>query len=434
MKKKVFSDENGFYYEGASITTGGEGGTLNHRPKLGYTIYYNPLTKDKIAILDYDLELAKKSNNEKDIYHDELSYINNGYIKIRPPKKSSSLGCWTWSLEKFNQEKNNILIKQTKNGYSVLKKEYIPLNLIKNNNNEVICKIIKNLPIKSFINDISSAQGTADLSTLFPNKIFGYPKPLVLLKKLIGATETNIIANMDNKSNPDIILDFFSGSATTAHAVMQLNAEDGGRRKFIMVQLPELADEKSDAYKAGYKNICEIGKERIRRAGKKILQEWNDKNNDGNLLDNSDKLPPDLGFKVFKLDTSNLVKWDSTPTDNPNEIIDRMSLLKDTIKPDRTDLDMVYEVMLKTGIPLDSPITDTLIEEKKVYNVKNGDLQILICLDYGKTGITADDIRIMLDTLAPSKIVASEKSFKDDVELSNSYYILKDYGIEMKLL
>ncbi len=212
----------------------------------------------------------------------------------------------------------------------------------------------------------------------------------------------------------DIVLDFFSGSATTAHAVMQLNAEDVGNRQFIMVQLPEICDEKSEAYKAGYKNICEIGKERIRRAGAKIEK-------------------GDTGFKVFKLDTSNLVKWDSTPTQNTDEVYQRMSLLQETIKPDRNDLDVVYETMLKLGIPLDYSVTEVEVNDKKAYSIGE-DCLVLICLDYGKDGITAEDIKTMCDDYVPAKIVASEQAFKDDVALSNAHYILKDRNIEMKLL
>ena len=249
---------------------------------------------------------------------------------------------------------------------------------------------------------------TKYLNNMFGKRVFENPKSVNLLLKL-----SRFVTN-----NNDIILDFFSGSATTAHAVMQLNAEDGGNRQFIMVQLPELCDEKSEAFKAGYNNICEIGKERIRRAGAKIAEQ------NENV---------DTGFKVFKLDTSNLVKWDSTPTENTKELTQRMALLKDTIKPDRNDLDMVYETMLKLGIPLDYPVTEVSVNDKKAYSIGEECL-VLICLDYGKEGITADDVKTMCEEYVPAKIVASEQAFKDDVALSNAHYILKDHNIEMKLL
>ena len=265
------------------------------------------------------------------------------------------------------------------------------------------------MPYDTLLSDEAgtTAKGSLLLKELDMSKVFDYSKQLELIK---------FFANLCTKDN-DIILDFFSGSATTAHAVMQLNAEDGGNRKFIMVQLPELCDEKSEAYKQDYKNICEIGKERIRRAGAKI-HEQNES--------------VDTGFKVFKLDTSNLTLWDSTPTSSDDEVIQRMISMQDTIKLDRTDLDVVYEIMLKLGIPLDFPINEIQINDKKGYSIGENCL-VLVCLDYGKDGITPEDMEKMCEYL-PAKIVSSEKSFKDDTALSNAHYILKDRDIEMKLL
>lgn len=269
----------------------------------------------------------------------------------------------------------------------------------------------KKQPGNLWVNVEGNKKATRDIRELFDTvKTFDFPKPVDVIQKL------TTISTCPN--NDDIILDFFSGSATTAHAVMHLNAEDSGNRHFIMVQIPALCSDDTDAYKAGYKNICEIGKERIRRAGTKI-HEQNDS--------------VDTGFKVFKLDTSNLVKWDSTPTEDAEELTQRMSLLKETIKPDRNDLDMVYETMLKLGIPLDYKVTEVEVNDKKAYSIGE-DCLVLICLDYGKDGITAEDIKTMCDDYVPAKIVASEQAFKDDVALSNAHYILKDRQIEMKLL
>ena len=270
--------------------------------------------------------------------------------------------------------------------------------------------------ISNLWNDIDgNKKGSIELKDLFASKVFNNPKPIDMLKRMLQISKTK----------GEIILDFFSGSATTAHAVMQLNAEDGGNRQFIMVQLPELCDEKSEAYKAGYKNICDIGKERIRRAGKKLTE------NNGQLA-LEEKKPLDIGFKVFKLDTSNLVEWDSTPTQDEQVVAQRFSLLNETIKPDRNDLDVVYEVMIKMGIPLDYKVIPTEINDKKAYSIGE-DCLVLICLDYGKDGITPEDIKEMCE-LVPAKIVSSEQAFKDSTALSNAYYILKDKDIEMKLL
>lgn len=245
---------------------------------------------------------------------------------------------------------------------------------------------------------------------IFGEKYFDYSKPVKLIYNFVKS----IICE-----DSDIVLDFFSGSATTAHAIMQLNAEDGGNRQFIMVQLPELTDEKSEAYKAGYKNICEIGKERIRRAGAKIKAEHPE---------------VDTGFKVFKLDASNLIKWDDTPIldNNTQDLFTRMNNMVESIKTDRTELDVVYEVMLKLGIPVTYKIFETQVNGRKVYSIGEDGL-VLVCLDKSNGGITPEDITAMCD-LAPAKIVAAENAFKDDVTLSNAYYISKDKGIEVELL
>ena len=262
----------------------------------------------------------------------------------------------------------------------------------------------------------TTADGSAETLELFCKNVFDNPKPIGLIKHILSF----------NTEDDDIIIDFFAGSGTTAHAVMQLNSEDNQNRRFILVQLPALIEpdnKNSKTAQTAYEflveqgmknNLCEISKERIRRAGTKI--------NKG-----------DTGFKVFKLDTSNLVKWDSTPTEDKDEIYQRMSLLKETIKPDRNDLDVVYEVMLKLGIPLDYPIEEVSVNDKRAYSIGE-DCLVLICLDYGKDGITADDVKLMCEDYTPAKIVASEQAFKDDVSLSNAHYILKDHNIEMKLL
>ena len=241
------------------------------------------------------------------------------------------------------------------------------------------------------------------------NLPFDFAKAVEFIKYLLSTSS----------KNDDIILDFFSGSATTAHAVMQLNAEDGGKRQFIMVQLPELTDEKSEAFKAGYKNICEIGKERIRRAGAKIKEQ------------NADV---DVGFKVLKLDTSNLVKWDDTPLESSEtEILkERFDTMIKSLKIDRNELDVVYEVMLKLGIPATYKVTENNLNGRKVYSIGEEGL-ILVCLDGSNGGITPEDVTAMCE-LSPAKIVAAEEAFKDDVALSNAYYISKDSGVEIMLL
>lgn len=199
-------------------------------------------------------------------------------------------------------------------------------------------------------NNRSSGQ---ELTNLFGKTVFDYSKPSTLLKLLCQLNTNNI----------DIVLDFFSGSATTAHAVMKLNAEDGGNRKFIMVQLPEETDEKSEAYKVGYKNICEIGGERIRRAAKKIAEE----NPDAKF---------DSGFRVLKCDTSNMKEVYYSPSDFDMSLLDMMA---DNIKEDRSPEDLLFQVMLDLGVTLSSKIEETTIAGKKVFDVADGFL--VACFD-----------------------------------------------------
>ena len=257
-----------------------------------------------------------------------------------------------------------------------------------------------------------------EVQALFGKKApFDTPKPVALIKQmLLIATDAN---------SEDIVMDFFAGSSTTAHAVMQLNAEDGGNRKYICVQIPEMCDEKSEAFKTGYKTICEVGIDRMKLAGKKILDE-----NVRTQLGDEEKKPLDVGFKVFKLDTSNIKTWDGTPLEETqiDMFYERLNSMIDTVKDDRTDMDVVYEVMLKMGIPLDVEVQYMEIGDKIAYIV--GDFILMICL---AKNITAEDIENMAQ-YAPAKIICAESGFADDSALSNAHYILKDRSIELKLV
>lgn len=255
-------------------------------------------------------------------------------------------------------------------------------------------------------------EGTAEITELFEKKVFGFPKPVALLKFLISIT-----TKFDNDA---IILDFFSGSATTAHAVMQLNAEDGGHRKFICVQLPEKTDEQSEAYKAGYKTICEIGKERIRRAGEKIKEENKDKEGIENL---------DIGFKVFKLDSSNLVKWDNTPTTDEEEVKTRIQDSLFYLVEGREDLDLVYEIMLKYGLSLTLPVEERKFDGVTAYIINHPDYKVLICL---QPNITLSAVEEM-DKETIGTYIFADRCFADANILSNTEEILKKKDKEMRL-
>lgn len=253
-----------------------------------------------------------------------------------------------------------------------------------------------------FQNEVGNNQeAKQELKVLFDEiSVFDSPKPVRLLKTLLQ------ISNIDKNS---LVLDFFSGSATTAHAVMQLNAEDGSKRKFIMVQLPEEeCSENSEAYKAGYKNICEIGKERIRRAGKKIKEE--------NLLTTQDL---DIGFRVLKCDSSNMEDVYFTP----KEYMDKQqSLFVDNIKKDRNDEDLLFDAMMKLDTPLSSKIEKITIAGKTVYNVAQGHL--MACFDKNVT----DEVITAIAKELPSYFVMRDSSQADDSVAINFEQIFNTYS------
>lgn len=249
------------------------------------------------------------------------------------------------------------------------------------------------------LNDFGDNQESdKEFLELFDKKYFDYTKPIKLIYNLVKS----------NFTEEGIILDFFSGSATTAHAVMQLNSEDGGNRKFIMVQLPEKTDEKNEAFKAGYKNICEIGKERIRRAGKKIKEE--------SPLTTQDL---DTGFRVLKLDSTNMQDIYYSPKD-----ISQADLFSqvDNVKPDRTGEDLLFQVMLELGATLDSKIETTTVAGKTIYNVAEGFL--VACFDPDVT----DDVVKSIAQMQPAYAVLRDTSMKDDSTATNFEQIFKTYS------
>lgn len=246
-----------------------------------------------------------------------------------------------------------------------------------------------------------SLDGTKEITSIFNGKVFSYPKTEKLIRYLIDMSTKGF--------NDATILDFFSGSATTAHAVMQLNAEDGGHRKFIMVQLPEQTDEKSEAYKAGYKNICEIGKERIRRAAKKIRE-------DAGLTLTQDF---DGGFRCLRLDSSNMQDVYYTPDATQQDLL---AFTTDNIKPDRTPEDLLFQVMLELGVLPSSTIAETEIGGKKVFDVADGFL--LACFD---TGVTTETVTAIAKK-QPYYAVFRDASMADDSTATNFDQIFETYS------
>lgn len=308
-------------------------------------------------------------------------------------------GGWNWRWSKAKYEwgvKNDFIqfVKNNKGSWTLNTKQY---QKVDNCNRPTE----RGLAYRNFIpsSELNTTQGSRLIAEYFESKIFEYAKPHQLICKCMK------IANCDKNA---LILDFFSGSATTAHAVMQLNSEDGGNRKFIMVQLPEKTEEKSEAFKAGYKNICEIGKERIRRAGKKIKEE--------SPLTTQDL---DTGFRVLKLDSTNMQDIYYSPKD-----ISQADLFSqvDNVKPDRTGEDLLFQVMLELGATLDSKIETTTVAGKTIYNVAEG--YLVACFDPNVT----DEVVKAIAQMLPAYAVLRDTSMKDDSTATNFEQIFKTYS------
>ena len=345
------------------------------RPNLYYPFYVNPNKKLDNDFLEIGLE--KKL----------------GWIEVYPVKtqKEGISHVWRWGKEKASKNLNiNICAKPMRNGSYMIVEKYRESRMMarsvwwdKNSNTE---------------------KGTLLVKALFQGKVFDYPKTVEMSMRICDMGT--------DKYNNDIVLDFFSGSSTTAHAVMQLNTKDGGNRRFIMVQLPEKTDMESAAYKAGYKNICEIGKERIRRAGELIKKEYQKSNPEKEFT-------TDIGFKVFKLDSTNIKPWENT-----NKLhTEQLSYLEEVFKKDRNKEDILYEILLKYGL-FDMSVSEVDINGKTMYRV--GRRYMLVCLE---DNINASDIKEIIE-LSPRVVVFKETGFNNDNDKINAEYNLKKAGIE----
>ncbi len=321
--------------------------------------------------------------------------------EVYPYKPDGTEGCWRWSMKTYkeNEQKGIVEWVKTENGWQAYAKQYLDTDA---------AKPPETLWLHQEVGHNHAA--AEELKKLLDGKFFDSPKPKELIMKIL-----KLATYPDNN---DIVLDFFSGSATTVHAVMQLNAEDGGNRRFIMVQLPEVCGEKSEAFKAGYQNICEIGKERIRRAGKKLLEAV-----DGQTI-------LDVGFKVFKLDTSNMKLWDDTPIEDGDldTLFERIDEHINGLKAGRSDEDLLFEILLKMGYPLTAAVDADTVDGLAVYKIDNGEM--LVCL---QEGVTADHIERMA-ALLPQKIVLAGRSLADSSAKANAFYLLENRGIELKVI
>lgn len=407
----------------------------------------NPI-QDITSELD---EESQKSYNKKD----EKFAIRGGYMT--QPLMTNSLGDrpnlmysieykgteikprkqWVWEKERLEKAivNNEIEFNLQKDGtYSVRSKSYL-----KDENG-----ILRRGKPLSLMNGPFNQDGTKDIRKLFNDKsVFDFTKPAELIKKFISLEVNNIT------SENDIVLDFFSGSATTAHAVMQLNAEDGGHRKFIMVQLPEVCDEKSEAYKAGYKNICEIGKERIRRAGKKIMDDIIANNETSAVIARSettkqskdsaidcraslamtqnsqlktDNYKLDIGFRVLKLAESNMKDVFYSPAETTGADIFDI----DNVKEDRTPLDLLFQVMPECNLPLSSKIETRIVKGKTVYFVESN--YLVACFDSGITDTLIKTLVNVEDCKKPYYFYMRNHGLESDKVLDNFEQLFIHYS------
>ena len=373
-KKFQFSDENGGFNVQDLRNQNARAFNSTNRPNLRYPFYVDTEDKDNNGFCKVYL---KKKEGLTEVYPITV----NGFDSV-----------WRWGKKEKASEHLSELAARI--GTDGIIRIYQKMRKLTEEPKTVLIN-------KEYI----SIKGTREIQNILGIGIFDFPKPLNLIKLFES------IATSENS----IILDFFSGSATTAHAVMQLNAEDGGHRKFIMVQLPEKCDEASEAYKAGYKNICEIGKERIRRAGEKILKEQL-ANNNSTLNSPNSKL--DIGFRVLKLDSTNMKDVYYAPCDYDQDFLHQ---LESNIKDDRTDLDMLFGCLIDWGLPLSLPYKSEQIDGCTVHTYNDGDL--IACFDANVPESVVKEIA----QRKPLRAVFRDSGFASSPEKINMFEIFKLY-------
>lgn len=366
-----FVDNNG-HYRLLGLRQRGVASLREDRPDMFFPIYVDPITEEI-----------------------SLSYRKD-YVAVIPKKSDGREGRWMWGMKKCETDINRLVARLIKgrNEYDIFVKDYLASD-----------KGERTRKYKTIWSDsrLNNQNGTQEVKKILGGDYMSFPKSSSYIQMII-----NLVSEKDA-----IILDFFSGSATTAHAVMKLNAEDGGKRKFIMVQLPEVTDEKSEARKAGYETICEIGKERIRRAGMKIKEEAG--------LDGQDL---DTGFRVLKLDSSNMEDVFYTPDKFEPSLLDS---LVDNIKADRSGEDLLFQVMLNLGIELSKKIEHKEIAGKEVFSVDND--YLLACFDKDVNETTIEEMA----KLHPVHLVIRDASAANDNVLDNFDQIIESYSNEKKI-
>nr|WP_246593762.1 site-specific DNA-methyltransferase [Evansella tamaricis] len=316
---------------------------------------------------------------------------------LYPMLSATEAGCWRWGRDRMTAEiaAGNVEFKKKDDEWIPYEKIYEPTK--DNPKTKLYTTVLEN---------IGNASGAPLLKELLDGKIFSYPKPVELIKKVI---------ELGNVGPDDIVLDFFAGSATTAHAVMDLNSVDGGSRKYIMVQIPEEVEEKSDAYQAGYKTITEIGKERIRRAGEKIkgdVMEFNEQKKE----EDDPRVVPDIGFRVLKVDSTNMKDVYYSATEYTQDLLERV---ESNIKEDRSDLDLLYGVLVDWGLPLSLSLELEEIEGVRVHTIDEGSL--IACFDEN----VSENVVREIAKRQPLRVVFRDSSFKNSPDKINVGEIFK---------
>lgn len=380
IAKYNLEDEHGRYQTGR-LRQHGIAERREDVPTLYFPIYYNEETKD--------ISTTKRSGYE---------------IEVLPILPAGGDGRWIWSKEKIERDKNLVEIKQVKRDGGLVWDAYFK----KYYDDSMRSK----LPSIVLDNDVRTEVGSKGVRALFDGKkYFDFPKPVYTIHKLISS-----FADKDF-----VVLDFFSGSGTTGHAVMQLNAEDGGNRKHIQVQLPEPTDEKSEAHKAGFKSIADIAKERIRKAGEKIKSEFEEKITER-------ETPLDTGFRVYKLADTNFSKWRTSSETDEKAVQQQLLEIRESSNDAATEEDLLTEVLLKQGISLTAKVQHQDISGLSVWNI--GDTTVLAYLNE-EVKPNLDQLRAMAD-LEPGKIIVLEDAFQGDDELkTNLAQICKTNKIEL---
>ncbi|MCR8969083.1 site-specific DNA-methyltransferase [Facklamia sp. 7083-14-GEN3] len=408
MKQYKYEDVKGRYKKGYPLHNGTKDFHINNRPNLCYSIYYNP-DKQHAYVVDekkynsqtHSWELERYTHITEDGYHRIIPKYNEEYQRQR---------VWRWGQEKFLAEyKDDLIFEQEKNGFYIYGKDRLKDGKIFEKN-------------KDIIDGIYTDNGTREMIAMKLEKTFDFPKPTELIKKFL------LMIPHDSEEEMNV-LDFFAGSSTTAHAVMDLNAEDNGNRKFIMVQLPEAINQKSEAFKAGYENIAEIGKERIRRAGERIKDGLIEKYESSNEEERKKMKHPedlDIGFKTFKLDSSNIKQW------NPGQYENIQLAIEDSLTPyveGRSEQDVVYEMILKMGLDLTYPVEEYEVNGKTIYSVGYGFLMISLA-DEIDLNIAEKMIEIR-NKYQPEefRVIFRDEGFKNDMAKTNIKETLRSAGI-----